>query len=236
MRQDLNKDEEQKVIFEKWSDRVIRNLERKYINAQYVPDRPGALSAVLDMIPEGAAVGTADSLSLLQIGILREIRKRGRNEIVNPFVRDDEGRFVVTQEERVEMMRRVFSCDIYLIGTNAVTLDGKLVNTDGFGNRVSAMIFGPRKVIIVVGANKIVKDLDEALQRIRTVCAPINATRHAIKHQVEGFKGLPCVKTGICANCNEPYRICHYTTIIDGEQERRQGHINVVIVGESLGI
>jgi hypothetical protein len=98
------------------------------------------------------------------------------------------------------------------------------------------MIFGPEKVIIVVGANKIVKDLDEALQRIRTVCAPTNTIRHAMKHHVAEFNELPCVKTGICANCNDPYRICHYTTIIEGEQKRRQGHINVVIVGESLGI
>jgi acyl-CoA hydrolase len=156
--------------------------------------------------------------------------------LINPFTRDKQGNFVVDQPERVRLMRRICSSDIFLIGTNAITLDGKLVNTDGFGNRVSAMVFGPEKVIIVVGANKIVKDLDEAMHRIRTVCAPTNAVRHAIKHQVEGFKSLPCVKIGICANCNDPFRICHYATIIEGEQQRRQGHINVVIVGENLGI
>lgn len=236
MKEDLNADLEQKAIYEKLSNKVVRNLKSKFINAQYVSTRTEALSVVMDMIPEATTVGTADSLTLLQVGILHEIKERGQNEIVNPFIRDDKGYYTAKQQARVEMMRRVFSCDIYVIGTNAVTLDGKLVNTDGYGNRVSAMIFGPSKVIIVVGANKIVKDVEEALQRIRKVCAPTNAVRHAVKHQAAAFEELPCVKTGICANCNNSYRICHYTTIIEGEQERRKGHINVVIVGESLGI
>ena len=133
-------------------------------------------------------------------------------------------------------MRRIFFSDVYVIGTNAVTLDGKLVNTDGNGNRVAAMIFGPKKVIIVVGANKIVKDVDEALRRIREICGPMNATRHAIKHHRPEYFELPCVKTGICVDCSHPWRICHHTTIIDGVAERRRGHINVVLVGEMLGI
>jgi hypothetical protein len=236
LKEDLNADAERKTVFEKLSDRVIRSLQRKYVNAQYASNTTEALSVLLDMIPEGATVGTADSMTLLQVGILSTLKRRGQNELINPFTRNDQGKLIFDQPERVRQMRRIFSSDIYLIGTNAITLDGKLVNTDGFGNRVSAMIFGPEKVIIVVGANKIVKDIDEALQRIRTVCAPINAVRHATKHQAEQFKSLPCVKTGICADCNEPHRICHYTTIIEGEQQRRQGHINVVIIGESLGI
>ena len=236
MKEDLNIDREQKAIYERLSNKVIKSLNRRFINAQYVPNKTAALPVLMDMIPSGAIVGTADSLTLLQVGILREIRNRGKNEIINPFLRDDRGYFVADQDARVKMMRNVFSCDIYLIGTNAVTLDGKLVNTDGFGNRVSAMIFGPKKVIIVVGANKIVKDLEEALQRIRKVCAPMNAVRHAIKHHLAEFNKLPCVQTGICTNCNDHFRICHYTTIIEGEQKRRQGHINVIVVGESLGI
>jgi len=143
---------------------------------------------------------------------------------------------VADDEERLNLMRRVFSSDVYVIGTNAVTLDRKLVNTDGYGNRVAAMIFGPKKVIVVVGTNKIVKGVDEALKRIREVCAPINATRHAVKHHRSQFLELPCVKTGICTDCNHPWRICHHTTIIEGVSERRRGHINVIIVGESLGI
>lgn len=235
VKDDLRMDEEQVAVFEKLSYRAIKNLNKKYINACYVQSKSDARSAIMKMIPEGVRIGTADSLSLLQVGIFHAIRERGKNDIINPFMRDERGNFVVTQEERVAMMTQVFLSDVFLAGTNAVTIDGKLVNTDGFGNRVSAMIFGPKKVIIVIGANKIVKDLDTALQRIRMI-APINATRHATKHNVQVFKELPCVDTGICVNCNNPHRICHYTTIIDGEQQRRQGHLNVVIVGETLGI
>ncbi|MEJ2419364.1 MAG: lactate utilization protein [Exilibacterium sp.] len=235
MKDDQNLNAEQALIFEKLSARVVISLKKKYINAHYAPKRGDALATILDMIPKGATVGTADSLSLLQVGILNALKKRGRNEIINPFRRDDEGKFIIVQEKRVELMTKIFSSDVFLIGTNAITFDGKLVNTDGFGNRVSAMIFGPKKVIIVVGANKIVKDLDSALNRIRNI-APVNAARHAIKHNAEGFKDLPCVQSGICVNCNQPCRICHYTTIIDGEQERRKGHLNVVVVGEQLGI
>ena len=236
MKEDLIVERERKAIYEKLANTAVKNLNRRYMNAQYASSKEEALSMVMDMIPEGVTVGTADSVTLLQVGVLSEIRKRGHNEIINPFVRDVDGYFVVEEEERFNLKRKVFFADVYVIGTNAVTLDGKLVNTDGGGNRVAAMIFGPKKVIIVVGANKIVKDLDEALKRIREVCAPVNATRHAIKHHNVQFLELPCVKTGICTDCNHPWRICHYTTIIEGVAERRRGHINVVIVGESLGI
>jgi hypothetical protein len=134
------------------------------------------------------------------------------------------------------MQREAFSCDVFLAGTNAVTMDGKLVNTDGLGNRVSAMIFGPEKVILVVGANKIVKNLDEAMERIREVCAPMNARRHFLKHHSSEFGDLPCVRTGKCIDCNHDWKICNYTVIIEGAMAREKGRINVVLVGEELGI
>jgi len=236
MEKDLITGQEQKIIYEKLANTAVKNFNRKYINAWYAPSKEEALPIVIDMIPAGATVGTADSVTLLQVGVLSEIKKRGRNKIINPFVRDEEGHFVVDEEERDTLKRKVFFTDVYVIGTNAVTLDGKLVNTDAGGNRVAAMIFGPKKVIIVVGANKIVKDLDSAFKRIREVCAPVNAARHAIKHNRPAFLELPCVKTGTCTDCNSPVRICHHTTVTDGVAERWRGHINVVIIGESLGI
>ncbi|MFH0738183.1 MAG: LUD domain-containing protein [Candidatus Micrarchaeota archaeon] len=119
---------------------------------------------------------------------------------------------------------------------NAITLDGKIVSTDGLGNRVAPVIFGPEKVILVIGANKIVKDVDQALQRIREIAAPINAKRHALKHHRPEFDNLPCARTGICVDCNHDWRICHYTVIIEGSMVREEGRINVVLVGEELGI
>ena len=121
-----------------------------------------------------------------------------------------------------------------LSGTNALTMDGKLVNVDGIGNRVAGLIFGGKKVIAVVGANKIVKNVDEALERIRNISAPKNAKRHQLKHM---YPELPCVTTGQCMDCRHEMRICCNTVIIEHQMsldpDRR---MNIVIVGEVLGI
>ncbi len=106
---------------------------------------------------------------------------------------------------------------------------------DGAGNRVSAMIYGPTKVIVVVGANKIVKDVDAAIERIHSVAAPLNARRHQLKHHANDFGELPCVRTGVCVDCNHPWRICRYTVIIEGQMGQK-GRFNVVLVGEELGL
>ena len=236
MEADLNFQDEESAYYQNLVNRTIKNLTKNNINASFAPNRQEALSIVLDMIPEGALVGTADSMTLLQVGIFSALNKRGKNEILNPFKRDAEGKYVVEEEVREEIMRRVFLSDVYVIGTNAVTLDGKLVNIDGYGNRVPAMIYGPKKVIIIVGANKIRKNVDDAIKRIKEFCAPINATRHGLKHHYPHLLDLPCVKTGFCVDCNHTYRICRYTTIIEGVIPRRKGYLNVVIVGENLGI
>jgi len=123
-----------------------------------------------------------------------------------------------------------------LTGTNAITLDGKLVNIDGVGNRVAAMIFGPKKVIVVAGINKIVSDVNEALERIRGFAAPMNAKRHYLKHQQPELGDLPCVQTGSCVDCRHDWRICNYTVIIEGAMIGQKGRINVVLVGEELGL
>jgi hypothetical protein len=96
------------------------------------------------------------------------------------------------------------------------------------------MIYGPARVIIIAGANKIVKDVDAAVDRIHNIAAPLNARRHQIKHHREQYGDLPCVRTGVCSNCNHPLKVCHYTVIIEGEMGR--GRLNVVLVGEELGL
>jgi L-lactate utilization protein LutB len=227
---------EERALYEKLSQKAVENLARRGINARYAATRGEALSLVMDMIPGGAVVGTADSLTLHQVGVISAIKQRGQNDLINPFERDEQGNRVFQGEEREDLKRKVLTCDVYVIGTNAVTLDGKLVNTDAGGNRVAAMIFGPRKVIIVVGANKIVKDADAAIRRIRELAAPQNALRIGIKHNSSEHLELPCTKTGICADCNHPKRICRYTTIIEGVSSEHRGRINVVFVGERLGI
>ena len=224
-------------FYEERARTVIKNLQKGNISGQYVPSREEALSAILGMIPRGAVVARGDSVSLDQVGIIPELIKHNQNRIIDPLERDADGFYIIAErEQRWRIAREVFSADIFLVGTNAITLDGKLVNIDGWGNRVSAMIFGPEKVIVVVGVNKIVRDVNEALERIHQFAAPINAKRHYLKHDREEFADLPCVKTGRCIDCNHAARICRYTVIIEGVASGEKGRINVVLVGEELGI
>jgi len=189
------------------------------------------------MIPPGATVARGDSITIDQIGIIPELKKRQQNKLIDPLEKDADGYFLIPEiEKRRELAREVFSADIFLVGSNAVTLDGKLVNTDGWGNRVSALIFGPEKVIVIAGANKIVKDANKAIERIRSVAAPVNARRHYVKHHEEDFGELPCVRTGSCVDCNHNWRICRQTVITEGSMGMDKGRINVVLVGEELGI
>ena len=221
MKEALVTEKEERAFYEKLSKGAVESLAKRGINAQYAATRDEALSLVMDMIPARVTVGTADSMTLLQVGVISAIRERGQNDLINPFERDEQGNRLFQGEEREDLKRKVLTCDVYVIGTNAVTLDGKLVNTDAGGNRVAAMIFGPRKVIIVAGANKIVKDAEAAIRRIRELAAPENALRIGIKHNSSEHLELPCTKTGICADCNHPrenlplyhhYRRCQHRT------------------------
>ena len=221
------------------AQKTVANFRRRNINAQYVPTREEALNKVLELIPEGATVGCGDSITMYQVGVLSRLHEKKRNLIFDPFERDAEGELLVTGEERLALMRKAMMADVFLSGVNAIAADGKLVSTDATGNRVAPAIFGPKRVIIVAGANKIVRNLDEALKRIKEVAAPINARRHATKHEMDCFADLPCVRTGACTDCYHPERICRYTIIIEGERESVKGYtprIHLIIIGEELGI
>jgi hypothetical protein len=224
---------EKAKYFQLRAEQAIKNLQKRQMNGLFVENRHQALDTVMGMIPPGAVVARGDSISIEQIGLLTEIKQRNQNVLIDPFETDAEGHW---SKDRERMMRETFFADIFITGTNAVTLDGKLVNIDGYGNRVSAMLFGPGKVILVLGINKIVKDVPEALHRIHGYAAPVNATRHYLKHRDEMLGGLPCVKTGSCADCRHDWRICNYVTVIEGAMHRHKDRINLVIVGEELGI
>lgn len=228
--------QEQSWHYEQLAKTCLKALEQNNIEAYYARNREEARSTVLGLIPQDASVGFSDSVTLLQVGITQEIEKRWGNRVFNPFRVGPEGVFSLSGREQIELMRRAASADIFLTGVNAVTLDGKLVSTDGFGNRVGGLAFGPRKVIVVCGANKIVTDLDTALKRIRGVAAPINARRHYLKH---GAEQLPCAITGECVDCRHPRRICNFTLIVEFQRPPRAGQkprITVMLVGEALGI
>jgi hypothetical protein len=215
--------------------KVIDNLQKRYMNGCYAENREEALSIAMAMIPPGAVVARGDSMSVDQIGLLSEIAKRNQNKIIDPFKTDEQGHWL-EESERLRMQRETYFADVLVAGTNAITLDGKLVNIDGSGNRVSAIVFGPSKVVLIVGANKIVQDVEAGLERIHQYAAPVNAKRHVMKNHNPNFGTLPCAKTGICVDCRSEWKICNYTVIIEGALPKHKGRINVILVGEALGI
>lgn len=215
---------------------VIKNLQKKHINGFYAANRAEALTMVMALIPPGLLVVRGDSMSVEQVGIIDELMKRNQNRLIDVFHTNPDGSKLFKPEARGRLDREAFSADVFITGSNAITLDGKIVNTDGMGNRVAPMIFGPKKVILVIGVNKIVNNEDEARQRIRDIAAPLNAKRHVIKHHMEKLAELPCVKTGRCVDCASDARICRYTVVINGADTLHNGRINVVLVGEALGI
>lgn len=224
---------EVKWFYEERAKAAVANLLKRDINAQYVSTRQEAFSAVTEMIPDGARVACGDSTTLEQVGIIDALRKRSGIKFFDTQARTEDGFYVLDWKARFNMQRKAFFADVFLTGTNAVTLDGKLVNIDGLGNRVAPMIFGPKNVIVVAGANKIVKDVDAALERIHQVAAPMIGHRHYLKHRITGFANLPCVRTGRCPDCNHKWKMCVNTVIIE---RTVKGRMNVVLVGEALGI
>jgi hypothetical protein len=207
-------------------ERIIEKLGEHNIPASYVENRRAAFEKVMSMIPKGCVVGFGDSLTLRQIGVVDALEE-GDYTFLNPWKPEN------SVEENIALKRRALTSNVYVTGANALTLDGKIVNTDGHGNRVAAMLFGPDKVIIVVGMNKVVENVDEALERIRNTAAPLNVKRHP------GFDPMPpCGETGVCTDCTSPWRICNKTTIIEGQYDNNKYSpiITVVIVGEELGL
>ena len=216
---DIDISSELRMFYEYRAETVIENLQKKFFDGYYVPNRKEALDLILSLIPSGAVVGRGDSMTLNQLDVIEALEKRGQNTIINPVQTDEKG-YNPPREERRKLQRQALLSDVFVTSTNAITLEGTLVSIDGAGNRVAAMMFGPKKVIVVAGGNKIVSDVDEALHKIKTVVAPLNALRHNKKHRKE----------------NLGWGACRFTGIIDGLQPAEKGRICVILVGESLGI
>ena len=198
--------------------RTMKALEKNNFSTRFVPDSSAALREIFNMIPEGALVGVGGSVTLNQIGFFEEAGKRPIR-LLNPGVPG------VSPDDATQMRREMFLADFYLCSSNAVTEDGKLYNIDSTGNRVAAMVFGPRNVILVCGTNKIVKDITEAQTKVQEWASPMNAKRID--------KKTPCVETGRCADCSSPGRICNVYTTIAKKPVRT--NMTIMFVNESLG-
>jgi hypothetical protein len=198
--------------------RVVDALTKNHFSACYVSSRQEAVEKILSLTPQGASVGIGGSWTLTQLDIPKLMEDRG-NTVLN------HNKPGLSPEETLAIRRQQLTCDVFLTSTNAITLDGKLVNVDGAGNRVAAMIFGPKKTIIVAGMNKIAADVADAEKRIQLHAAPVNNKRLDLPN--------PCVKTGQCMNCQSPRRICNVTTIL--HKRPIPSNIEIILVGEELG-
>lgn len=211
-------DKSLQLVIEKRIEKTIKNLEKNNMKGYFVENEQEALEKIQDLMNKGEVVAVGGSMTLSEIGVIDLIRN-GDYEFLDRYAQglDEEGRH--------EIFRKSFFADSYLVSSNAITQQGELYNIDGTGNRVAAMLYGPKKVIVVVGINKLTVDLEEAIKRVKSIASPANNIRLE--------KTNPCTKTGYCSECTSPNRICNEYTVI-----KRQGvadRIHVIIVNKELG-
>jgi hypothetical protein len=212
--------EEHQVVWnEKVATKIIKNLEKRRMEGSYAPTAAQAKEEVVAMIPQGASVFRCGSMTSVGMGLLEDITNLPQVKLIDPYQPG------LTPEEGLELRRQGLTADVMVASSNAITLDGKLVNLDGMGNRVAAMAFGPKKVILLVGMNKVAPDLESAMARVKHRAAPINNIRMGVKN--------PCVETGLCSDCKTPQRLCNMWSIIEGHMI--QNRIHVKLIGEDLG-
>ncbi len=196
------------------AQKVIKGLESRNMSGYYAADREEALRLALSMIPEGSTSTMGGGVSVREIGLFDALKTGNYN-----FIDRDE-----IEDKRAAMLA-AYDADVFLASCNAMTEDGELVFIDGNANRVSAIAQGPKKVLLIVGMNKVCSDLDGAMKRARNVAAPINAQRFGLS--------TPCSKTGACMNCKSPDTICCQFLIT--RFSRHPGRIHVILVNDNLG-
>ena len=199
------------------AQKVIKGLESRNMSGYYAANKEDALKKALELIPEGSSVTMGGAMSAHEIGLVEAVKSGNYN-----FIDRDTAK---TPEEKRAAMLAGYDADIFLSSANAMTDDGILVNIDGNSNRVSMIAQGPKKVIFIVGMNKVCDDIDGAMKRARNVAAPINAQRFGLS--------TPCSKTGLCMNCKSPDTICCQFLIT--RFSRHKDRIHVILVNDNLG-
>ena len=210
-------DEMRKIRNRRLAEKVIKGLASRQMTGYYAETKEEALAKALELIPEGASVSWGGAKSAGEIGLLDAV-KNGSYTVYDRADAKDE-------EERKLIVQKAFGCDWFIAGSNAVTEDGILVNLDGNSNRVACIAYGPEHVLMIVGMNKIAKDVDAAIYRVRNEAAPINAQRFPIN--------TPCKVTGSCANCKSADSIC--CNFLITRLERHPERMHVILVNDELG-
>ena len=204
--------------YENTAKTIIKKLEQRGMVGYYCADSASAKEMVMTMIPKGSSVTWGGSESMVEIGVIDAITN-GEYVAVNRKAPTS------TTEEAKELKANMYNADFFLTGTNAITVEGELINIDGNGNRVACMINGPRTVIVVVGMNKLVTTVDEGINRVHFVAGPPNAVRVGAN--------TPCKTTGVCTMCTGNNSMCAHTVITRSSMHKDR--IHVILVGEELG-
>lgn len=196
---------------------IIKALQKRQMEGYFCETAKEAVEKALSLMPEGSVISWGGSMSIGECGLMDALKDKNYTLIDRMSAK--------TPEERREIYSKTVAADYYLMSTNAITMDGELVNIDGFGNRVACLIAGPENVLIIAGMNKVVRDVPAGISRIRTKAAPSNTVRLN--------KSTPCAKTGVCHECFSPDCICSQTVIT--RRSQLPGRIKVILVNEDLG-
>lgn len=207
-----------KQHYEKRGQILVKNLKKRHFDAYYCGTKEEALAKALELIPEESVVGWGGVLSAGQIGLLNAL-KEGNYRVV-----DREK--CTTPEERHQCAMEAMAADVFLTSANGLSMEGEMVNIDGMGNRVAAIVYGPKQILVIVGMNKVADTLEDAITRARTVAAPLNQQRFGLNN--------PCTVTGTCADCTSESCICNQILIT--RHCRPVGRIKFILVGEDLGL
>ncbi len=203
---------------EKQAQAIIKALEKRNMTAFYCEDMESCRNKVLELIPADSVISWGGSMSIHECGVPQALKDRGDCEVLDRSL-------YTTPEQQKEFAVKTFQCNYYLMSTNAITLDGELVNIDGYGNRVASLIYGPDHVIVIAGMNKVVPDVKQGFDRIRNIASPPNTIRLS--------KDTPCAKTGKCGDCMSPDCICNQ--IVVTRRSRDKERIIVILVNDNLG-
>lgn len=212
------------IIFERNElliNSVIKNLEKRNFNAYYCSSKEEVLKEITNLIGKNEVIAWGGSVTLDELRIKQYLEDSGYKTINRDKAKN--------REEKAELIMQGFSSDVYLMSSNAISEDGILVNIDGTGNRTAALCFGPKRVIVIAGVNKITKTLDDAISRARNTAAPVNAKRVSAFMEVN----TPCLKNGSCMNCKSETSIC--TQVVITRLSNPKGRINVILVNDKLG-
>lgn len=210
-----------KSCYDKRGELLVKHLTSRNFEAYYCSTKEEALHKALELIPEGSTIGWGGCTTGEEIGLIPALRAGANN--VNVIDRDT----AQNPAERVKLMKQCLTANVFITSANAISMDGQMVNIDGAGNRVAAIVYGPDSVVVVAGMNKVADTLEAAVTRARTVAAPANKQRFA-------DNGTPCLVTGTCADCKSPLSICNQLLIT--RNCRPAGRIKFVLIGEDLGL